>query len=265
MVSRYCRLLSRFFILSLRNLSEFRLDFWVSLVHTLVYQAVFLVFWRSIVAATGERLGDWGFAELAVLCAFTLLATAVMQWFVGLLRLPGKILEGDLDKYLCKPISPLFAVLAEEVDGLSCVQQLAGGVLILGSLVTYYDLAIEPLNLLASLVLLLLGCCVVTLIQGSIALSSFWLGDVSRVQQLLAVTGEFERYPLTVFSPWVQRLLTWVIPIGLLSTFPVLVFLGRAPALSTPLYAAAVLTLLWSIALHRLWRRAIVRYESFGG
>jgi ABC-2 type transport system permease protein len=265
MLRRYSRLLSRFFALSLRNLSEFRLDFWMSLLHNLIYQGIFLVFWRSVVAFTGDRLGTWSFPDLAALSAFTLMASAVMQWFVGLLRLPGKIVEGDLDKYLSKPVSPLFAMLAEEVDGLSCLQQSAGGALILIAVAAVYRLPVTPASALASLFLLVLGCLVLLLVQGCVALTGFWLGDVSRVQQVMMIAGEFERYPLTVFSPWVQRLLTWVLPVGLVSTYPVLVFLGRAPLLGWPLAAAAGLAAFWIPVFSFLWQKALVRYESFGG
>ena len=105
----------------------------------------------------------------------------------------------------------------------------------------------------------------VLLIQGSIALGSFWLGDVSRVQRLVLKAREFERYPLTIFSGAVQWLLTWVVPIGLVSTYPVLVFLGKAPLVGWPLGAAAALAAAWSATFSALWRKALVRYESFGG
>lgn len=265
MVRRYSRLLCRFFMMSLRNFSEFRLDFWVSLVHSVIYQGVFIVFWRSVVAFTGDHLGEWSFPDLAALSAFTLVASAAMQWFAGFLRLPGKIVDGDLDKYLCKPVSPLFAMLAEEVDGLACLQQLAGGLLILAGICLRYRIQVSAAAALSSLLLLVVGCLVVLLVQGSIALTGFWFGDVSRVQQLVAMAGEFERYPLTVFSVWVRGLLTWIIPIGLVSTYPVLVFLGKAPLLGWPLAAGVALVACWSTTFFMLWQKALVRHESFGG
>jgi ABC-type uncharacterized transport system permease subunit len=63
----------------------------------------------------------------------------------------------------------------------------------------------------------------------------------------------------------VQRLLTWVLPVGLVSTYPVLVFLGRAPLLGWPLAAAAGLAAFWIPVFSFLWQKALVRYESFGG
>jgi hypothetical protein len=42
---RSCKLLYRFAAVSFRDMSVFRTDFLMSLLHNLVYQAIFLIFW----------------------------------------------------------------------------------------------------------------------------------------------------------------------------------------------------------------------------
>ncbi|MEO1086671.1 MAG: hypothetical protein AAFY88_20755, partial [Acidobacteriota bacterium] len=79
---RYIKLLYRFTAVSFRNFSEFRIDFFTAVLHNLLYQAIFIVFWKSVVSYTDGALGEWTFPELAVLSAFTLVATALMQWFM---------------------------------------------------------------------------------------------------------------------------------------------------------------------------------------
>jgi len=258
-------LLCRFAAVSFRDTSEFRLDFFTSVVHYLVYQALFIVFWKSILGFTGGALGEWTFPDLVVLTAFTLLATAILQWFEGFEQLSGKVLTGGLDKYLSKPVSPLFALLAEELNGVASAQQLASGVILLGGVCLYFDIRITLLGTLASLALLTLGCLVLTLLRGCLALLSFWLGDVSRITQLLNVSNDFERYPINLFPPWLRGFLTWILPVGLISTFPVLVFVGKTSAAGSFLAIGAVLALVWSAIFAWTWRHAVARYESFGG
>src|SRR3954454_10347114 len=73
---RYFKLLFRFVTISFRNASEFRIDFFTSVLHSLIYQAIFIVFWTSIVAFTGQKLGGWRLPDLVILTAFTLISNS---------------------------------------------------------------------------------------------------------------------------------------------------------------------------------------------
>lgn len=262
---KYSRLLFRFAAVSFRDMSEFRLDFFTSVVHYLVYQALFMIFWKSILAFTSDVLGDWTFPDLVVLSAFILLATAISQWFAGFSQLSGKVVRGDVDKYLSKPVSPLFALLAEEMDALASLQQLVSAVLILLGVCLYFNVEVSPLAAFSSLALLALGCGVLTLLEGTVALLSFWLGDVSRLHRLMTVTREIERYPINLLPPWLRGLLTWILPLGLVSTYPALVFLGKSQAAGVYLATSVALAVFWGLIFHLTWERALARHESFGG
>jgi len=265
MSRRSWKLLYRFAAVSFRDMSVFRTDFLMSLLHNLVYQGIFFAFWKSVLTFTASRLGGWTFPELAILSSFTLASTAVAQWLVGLLQLSQKILEGDLDKYLCKPVPPLLALLGESVNGLASLQQLTSAGLLLTAVCLYYRVPLSPGNVAAGLLILSLGCAALLLIRGCIALSAFWLGDVSRLNGLFQISGEFERYPINLFPVWLQGILTWVVPVGLISTWPVLAFLGKGGSPWTWLAIGLALVLFWSLVFREIWRRALRRYESFGG
>ena len=259
------RLLWRFSVVSFQNSSAFRLDFLTSIAHNLIYQGIFITFWLSVMNHRTGPLGQWSFPELSILTAFTLVATALMQWSMGLVQLPAKILRGDLDKYLCRPVSPLFALLVEEVNALTSAYQLASALLLLGSICVYYQIPVTIGAAAASFGLLLIGSTIVLLIQACVGLLSFWYGEVSRLNTMLMLSREFERYPLDLFPLWLQSTLTWIMPIGLISTYPVLVLLNKAE--NFPLYLAIGLMLLaaWVLIFRRMWARALRRYESFGG
>ena len=262
---KYSRLLFRFVMISFRDMSEFRIDFFTSILHSLIYQAIFIVFWKAVLSFTAKDLGGWRFPDLVILTAFTLVSNAVMQWFAGLLQLPRKVLKGELDKYLSKPLSPLFALVAEDMNGMASMQAMVSAVLILGSACLYFGVHPTLGGILVSLLLMVVGCVVLLLIQGWISMLTFWWGDVSRLSSLFMLSGEFERYPINLFPLGVRRLLTWVIPIGAISTYPVLVFLGRAESAVRYLGIAAVLALFWAVVFRFSWRKALARYEAFGG
>lgn len=259
------RLLWRFSVASLRNSSEFRTDFVTSIAHHLVYQTIFIVFWQSVIAHTSGRIGDWTFPDLAILSAFSLVATGVMQWFVGLLQLPAKVIRGDIDKYLCRPVSPVFALVAEDVNVLASVYQLSSALTILVTVCVYFAVPVSVGAAAAGVALLLLGCGVVLLVQTCVGLLSFWCGDVSRINAILMLSREFERYPLDLFPAGIRFLFVGIVPIGLISTYPVLAILGRTESILPYLGTAVGLLAVWAVLFRMMWRRALRRYESSGG
>jgi ABC-2 type transport system permease protein len=264
---RALTLLWRFSVVSFQNSSAFRLDFLTSIAHNLVYQGIFITFWMSVMNHSPGPLGQWSFPELSILTASTLIAGALMQWSSGLVQLPAKVIRGDLDRYLCRPVSPLFALLAEEVNALESFYQLASALLLLGSICIYYQVPVTLGAAAASLGLLFIGTLVVLLVQACVGLLSFWYGEVSRLNRMLLLTREFERYPLDLFPLWIQGTLTWIVPIGLISTYPVLVLLNKAQAETFAMYLAigVVLLIVWVLIFLWMWARALRRYESFGG
>lgn len=264
---RALTLLWRFSVVSFQTSSAFRLDFFTSVAHNLVYQGIFITFWMSVMNHSPGPLGAWSFPELSILIAYTLVASGLMQWSAGLTQLPAKVIRGDLDRYLCRPVSPLFALLAEEVNALTSWYQLASAVLLLGSICVYYQIPVTFGAAIASFGLLFIGTLVVVLVQACVGLLCFWYGEISRLNTMLMLTREFERYPLDLFPPWLQGTLTWIVPIGLISTYPVLVLLRRAEAWEIAMYLAigAILLVVWVLIFLRMWTMALRRYESFGG
>lgn len=264
-MKRYLKLFWRFVAVSFSDDSVFRFDFFTSILHYLIYQAIFIIFWKSLLTFTADTLGDWTFPELAILSTFALLASAIMEWFAGFLQLPEKVLQGDLDKYLCRPISPLFALLAEEVSAIDLLQQLFSGTLIVILVAVIYEVPLAAPDVFAGLGFLFLGCLAMVLLQGCISMLSFWLGDINRIHRIFWICREFERYPVNLFPLWLRNALTWLIPVGLITTYPTLVFLGKDKGNLLYFWVAVTLVFAWSGIFAVMWRKALRRYESFGG
>jgi ABC-2 type transport system permease protein len=109
-----------------------------------------------------------------------------------------------------------------------------------------------------------------TLLVASIAiLYSLWMIAVSlafyvvKVDNLTTLFGavfDAARWPSSVFRGFVHVLFTFVIPLGVMTTFPANALLGRA---STAQIGGAALGAAVALGLSRLvWRRAVSRYTS---
>ena len=73
---------------------------------------------------------------------------------------------------------------------------------------------------------------------------------------------QMARYPLGLYPGWVRLLLTWVVPVGLITTVPAEALTGRLDG--RLLLATVALALLLTLAASILFRRALARYESVG-
>ena len=103
--------------LRFHKLTVFRLDFFgpflvdgsLFLIQLLVFGAVY----KNV-----EAIGSWESGEMIIyIGTFSLLnAVSMTICFFGLIEIPGKILNGDMDLYLTKPISPLFRLTFEKMN-----------------------------------------------------------------------------------------------------------------------------------------------------
>jgi len=82
------------------------------------------------------------------------------------------------------------------------------------------------------------------------------------ITQIVFNVNEFARYPLTIYHPIIQFLLTWIIPFGFASYYPASYLLGRDVGLLAwigPLVAVILLFI-----SYRVWLFGLRHYTSTG-
>lgn len=90
--------------------------------------------------------------------------------------------------------------------------------------------------------------------------ASFVFVRVDNLRWLLWSAADAGRWPMTVFGGWVRWVLTYLVPVGLLTTFPVLALRGEA---GPGVVVAALLTAVAFVGGSRLvWVRSLARYTS---
>jgi ABC-2 type transport system permease protein len=121
----------------------------------------------------------------------------------------------------------------------------------------------EPWHL-GVFVLMILGAAAVLLgIFLALTAASFWMTDRVGILPPVYNFMQFGRYPLTIYRPWIQFLLSFILPFGFAAFYPVTFFLGRTEFLVqfglTPLVGVGVLAIGYYI-----WSLGVRRYESTG-
>ncbi|MCB4987084.1 ABC-2 family transporter protein, partial [Streptococcus mutans] len=105
----------------IKQILEYKADFIIGLTGVIVSQGFTLVF-LSIIFSKIPRLVGWSFHDIMFIYGFSLLPKGIDHLFFDNLWALGQrlIRRGDFDKYLLRPINPLFHVMVEifQIDAL---------------------------------------------------------------------------------------------------------------------------------------------------
>jgi ABC-2 type transport system permease protein len=244
----------------------YRGDWFFSVVVSLGYTGLQLFFLWALFARISS-LGGWSFEQVVLMFGFSQLSFGYFS--VGFFELANKlaeyyILEGNLDRPLLRPFSPLAQLVMENVN-LRDLQ-----IMVKGFAIVWWALArLDPP--VAMTVPVFLGVNAIAIVGATIyagvflivASLNFWVKDrVGLVNPLFSV-NEASRYPLTIYSTGVQWFFTFVIPFAFAAFFPAAYFSDpdrwRAWLLFGPLMAALLLT-----AGVAIFHRGLRVYESTG-
>src|SRR5262249_41625564 len=130
-------------------------------------------------------------------------------WTIGW----GYIRSGDFDRFLVRPIDPLFHLLADRFchDGIG--NFLTALILVA---IAMRNLAI-PLTLQTALYLaitVLSGGAIFIALNLITCTSAFWITESIPVTQMIFGMNEFAKFPLTIYGRSITLVLTWIIPYG---------------------------------------------------
>ncbi len=259
---RYIRLYGYFLTQRFKILMEYRVNFLIGAASTVVLQASgLLTIW--IVMRQIPSLNGWSLDEVLLIYGLLTLAKSINHMFADNLWTFGwnYIRSGGFDRFLVRPIDPLFHLLADRFchDGIG---NLLIGVALVAKAGAGRGRAWTPLKLLYLALAVLSGGVIFIALNLITAVSAFFILNSIPVTQVVFNTHEFAKYPLTIYPRAVGLALTWAIPYGLASFYPASYLLGRdvGPlAWAGPPAAALLLAL-----AYRFWRFGLRHYSGTG-
>jgi ABC-2 type transport system permease protein len=260
---RYLSLLGEYFLQYAKVRLSYKGDFLISVATTLTalgfgLAVVLLLFGRT------PRLMDWSFHEILFLYGFGTIPLAFFNVVSINLYYFGNvyIVQGKFDRVLLRPIHSLFQILFEQFR-LEALSDAVIGIGIVWYCARRLRLDFGVLDWLA--LGFAAGCGLLIYLSVFLMLTSvsFWMEDrvgvVPPVYNMLA----FGRYPLKIYNPFLQFLLSWIIPFGFASFYPT-VHLLRRPEFGTYVYLAPVVTAVFVTLAITVWNRGVRNYASTG-
>lgn len=206
---------------------EYRFDFILGAIGQIIgYGANYLIVW--ILLQQFNVINGWDWSEVALLISLSIVTYAIGAMFTysPMTSLSDLIIKGDFDKYLTKPISPLFHLIASFFN-----YGYIAHIIISFSILTWaFSHLLIDWNVLKVIYLILI------VISGSFLQAAFLIiiGCMNfrflRVEFLFNLYGrlkDFLDYPLTIYAKYIQHILTWIIPLAFINYYPSLFLLNK--------------------------------------
>lgn len=262
-VPRYTSLYWLFFKTRLKILMEYRANFFIGAISTVFVQAAGLTtIW--VVMRQIPSLEGWTLPEVMLIYGLITLAKSINHMFADNLWTIGRsyIRTGTFDRFLVRPIDPLFHLLADRFchDGIG--NFVVGLVLVIAA-AAQLDIAWTLLTIAYVVLIVISGGFIFIALNLITAVSSFWVMESVPLTRVVFEMHEFAKYPLTIYPRAIGVLLTVVIPFGFASYYPASYLLGREVAPVLAWGAPVVALILMTIGL-RVWRFGLRHYGSTG-
>ena len=262
-MTRYASLYGAFFVNRLKIFLEYRVSFLIGASSTFVVQgASLLTLW--VVIGKVPNLVGWSFNEILLLYGLVTLSRSLEHMFADNLWTVGRhhIRDGSFDRFLLRPIDPLFHLLADRFNHDGIGNFLIGlGLIVSSSLALGLEWSV--LKLICVICAVIGGGVIFIALNLLTCVSAFWIIDSAPVTLAVHETHEFAKYPLSMYGGVVKGLLTWVIPYGLASYYPALYLLERDTS-SLLAFAAPVVGGLLMGTAYRAWLFGLRHYAGTG-
>lgn len=258
------RIFCRLQLAQLRATVQYRGDFWIGIVGSVLTHASALVFLISYFSHV-ELLGGWTAWEVLILGGIAVTAHGLTELFAdGMWLLRAAVSDGSFDRVLVRPLSPALQQMASlaSIHGLgglgSGLAMLVAGMANSSAATNWWSVPVIVLAVLCGGVLSVsLG-----LIGNSIV---FWEPAAQSAIPLVVMSmRDLARFPLNVYNTGVRVVLTYVLPYALVTYMPASVVLDKPGSPGwwavSPVMAAASSAGLAAL----VWRIGIRRYEGAG-
>ena len=259
---RYLDLYRHFLAQRFKVLMEYRANFLIGASSTIFLQAAGLLAIWAVMRQVPE-INGWSFDEILLVYGLLTLAKSLNHMLADNLWTLGNsyVRTGAFDRFLVRPIDPLFHLLADRFchDGIG--NFLVGAALVAKGMIGL-GIAASPANLLYLLLAVVSGGAIFIALNLITATSAFWVVESIPVVRSVFELHEFAKFPLSIYPRAIGILLTWLVPYGFASFYPASHLLGRdVGALAWLGLPVAALLLL---AAYRAWSFGLRRYASTG-
>ena len=262
-MKKYINLYMKFLQQYIKSLIEYRADFILGLIGFVLVQGINVVF-INLIFNSIPSLDGWGFYEVLFIYGFAQIPRGIDHIFTdNLWMLSGSIIvNGNFDRYLIRPLNPLFQIIAErfQPDGFG---ELIIGIILLSISSSNLNISFNFQNSVLFLFVVICGTFIYTAIKLAVASIAFWIKFAQSYLFMAYQISNFAKYPMSIYSNAIKGVLTFIIPFAFTGYYPGAYFLGKES-----IFNGVILTFLVAVIgtfiAYIVWLAGIKNYESSG-
>jgi len=259
----YLKLYGMFFSQYLKALMHSRTDFFIGFLAFFMIQFGGIAFIALVFRQIPDLLG-WSFYDLLFIYGFANIPRGLDHMFTDYLWLlaGNVIVVGEFDRYLLRPIHPLFQIIAQrfQPDGI--------GEAIIGILLVVYasikgGIEFTPGKLFIFIILVFFATIIYTSIKLSLASLAFWIKRSQSILFMFYSMSDFAKYPLAIYHKFIRTFITYIVPFALTAYIPASYFLGASSLLKSLGLTIGISIISLTIGLV-MFNQGMKQYESVG-
>jgi ABC-2 type transport system permease protein len=262
------RTLSLFWLfarLSVQNFAAYRVDFIVRFFLSVMHLAAELLAVWTIFHNT-RTLNGWRTEHMLILVGvYRLVAGGIRMSIVPNMRkVLTDIHDGTLDFVLLKPINAQVLVSIREF----VIWRVSD--VLLGAAVAFYGAfllsqRLSPGPMLVFVLMIAAAFAIIYSIWLMLATLCFWFVRVQNIEMVFWNVFEAGRFPIAIYRPWVQWVLTFIVPLAFITTFPAGTLAGSDGVAGVPSWSPVAAVLIAGVLLavsSRFWRFGLKHYSG---
>lgn len=259
-MKRYIRLYIHFLKFSFSKALQFRLDFSFRIIMDFIFYVVNILFFKIIYLHTPMLAGLTEEQMMIFVSSYLFLDSIIMTLLANnIWLLPTYINKGDLDYYLVRPVSSLFFLSLRDIAANSVINVIAAFSILLWSFTKYTGSFTLSQILLYSL-FLLNGLGLYYLVRMMFVIPVFWTHTSRGLDELFWGIEQCMQRPLDMFKGQFKRILSTLIPLGIIVSYPVKMLFTSDPL--NLMIHMSVVTIVFGFVFSRCWKWGLRNYSS---
>lgn len=260
-INKYLKIYWYFLKFSLIRATTYRASFFIEFFLEIGYSVVLIIFF-NIIYSNVNNIAGWNYHETMFLLGLTTIFSEIFLCSVmifNLNNLPKKILDGEIDFDLTKPLNKLFKLSLGDIYIAGFPAIIPGIYLIIFSL-PHLNTEISLFKILVILLMLLSGFILAYSI--AVIMSSFCFVFLNGryfpriATDIILYSGR----PHTIFFGVLKILFTYLIPVAFMISIPARTFLTNVDI--KVLFESFSLAFVFFILAIFTWKHFITKYES---
>lgn len=218
----------------------------------------FIIFLLVILTKTGELFNYTVAQVIFFFITFTILDTLSQLLFREVYSFRQMVVHGEFDLVLIKPMNPLFRVLVGGADPMD-----------LAMMIPYIGALVYTAGKIGTLSAGAVGAYVLLLINGLLIAMGFHIlvlalaivsTQVDHTIMIYRDLTNMGRIPVDIYREPLRSIITFVVPVGVMMTFPVKALFGLLSP--SAIMLSFVFGIVFFLICLRLWRFSLTKYTS---